>query len=135
MPSTYTYSGPIVINVTRWIFFDPTDSSTDEFELNPTDQSLPKNRTIATKSRRFTGAKTVIVTNSQGIEEFSFDGTILTETMYNLFTLWFNKGHPIEITDDLGRTFSVYITKFTPRRELRKSVPWFHTYTVTGILV
>ncbi len=133
---TYTYVGPELISVVRWTFFDPTDASTAVFEMNPSDGgNEDRKHTIGTSSRRAPGKKTVVVGNANGIREFKFSGTILTETMYNLFDLWFNKDHPIELTDDLGRTFSIYITEFVPKRVHKPYNPWFHTYDVTGILL
>jgi hypothetical protein len=127
---------PAPITFSRWIFTDPTNSSTSTFEANPQDGDVvPRARNVVTQSRRAPGDKTVVVVNAQGLREFTFTGTILTQSMYNLLTTWFNKPYPIELTDDLGRTYSLYITKFIPQRIHKPYNPWFHTYTMTGIVV
>lgn len=122
--------------VTKWVFFDPVSLDTQTFEINPSDgDAVPRSKNVTTQSRRAPGGNTVVVMNSQGLREFTNSGTILTEAQYGMFTDWFSKPNVIQITDDLGRTYSIYITKFEPKREWHPNDPWFHTYTLTGIVV
>lgn len=122
--------------VVRWIFFDPTDSTTQVFEVNPNEggtQSYSKN---ITQSNTLTPAgRTLAFEGSKQTPEISFSGVILTETMLNLIITWFNKTHQILLTDDLGREMMIYITKFEPKRVRKPQIPFYHTYTVTALIL
>jgi hypothetical protein len=56
---------------------------------------------------------------------------LYSQALYDQFVSWYNLRNVIEITDDLGRVFSAYITDFAPTRVRSRSHPWKHTYTLT----
>lgn len=120
--------------VTRWTFTDPSDSSTATFEFNPDAGGTPDNAKHVSASSRLFNGKTCLWVTSQETQKIEFSGIIVSEEMYNLVTEWFNKTNPIELTDDLGRTFTIVIQTFEPRRERQSLVPWYHTYTVSALI-
>lgn len=122
--------------VTRWTFFDPTTSTTAEFEINPNDggsPSLVKN--ITASSTVAPGGATILMEGSSQLQDFTFSGTILTQSQYDQMVTWFTKTNVIQLTDDLGRTYDIYIKEFAPKRVRASSHPWKHTYSVTAIQV
>lgn len=122
--------------VVKWTFLDPSDSSTAQFEINPSDGgSLPYERNITSESTVAPGGKTVLWEGARKTSESTFSGTILTESQYETMVEWFEKTHQVQITDDLGREFMIVIKRFEPRRVRARSHPWKHTYTVTYTLV
>jgi hypothetical protein len=48
---------------------------------------------------------------------------------------WFNKRYPIEVTDDLDRILTIYITTFEPKRVRSATYPWKHTYSVKYLVL
>ena len=90
---------------------------------------------VAVQNALAPGGKTLLYGNSDDVRQLDFSGVIETQTMYNLLNTWFDKADPIEITDDLGRTFTIVMTKYSPKRVRKSGNPWFHTYSVTGMIV
>lgn len=122
--------------VVKWEFLDPTDSSTGQFEINPSEGgSPPYSKNMTGQSTVAAGGKTIIFEGAFNVPEISFSGTILSESQYGDMVHWFNLKHPIQVTDDLGRVFQIYITKFEPKRVRAQSYPWKHTYSCTAILM
>lgn len=120
--------------VVRWIFTDPTDSSSYTFEINPNEGGSPTlKKNVLFKNTAAPNGKTLIYEGRDDPVTFSFSGTLLTQAQLEAFETWYLKRHQIVITDDLGRTFSVYITSFDPKRVRSAHIPWKHTYTVEAI--
>lgn len=118
--------------VVRWVFTDPTDSSTYEFEMNPSDGGSPAyQKTISYSNTAGQGGNVLMFEGRDTVRQYTVTGIILTQAAYEAMLLWFNKRHALTVTDDLGRTFSIYITGFTPRRKRSALYPWKHDYTLT----
>lgn len=114
-----------------WVFTDPTDSTTYSFPINPKDDgSLQYEKQITYKNTSAPVGKTLIYEGQDQPKATSFSGTILSQTQYEAMVLWFTKRHQIQVVDDLGRTFMIYITAFKPSRKLSRTYPWRHDYTV-----
>ncbi len=113
-----------------WQFTDPTDSSFYVWEINPNDDgSLQYEKTVSYKNTSAPDGKTIAFEGRDAPLSTSFSGVILTESQYDAMVTWFNKRHQIQIEDDLGRVFYIYITKFSPKRKRSRSYPWRHEYT------
>ncbi len=137
MSNQFTYTGSVSVNaaVVKWTFFDPATADLAEFEINPTEPFTPGHERRLTPTRRYPGGLTTVWGNATNAQEISFSGAIFTETMYDLLVEWFNKEDPIELTDDLNRTYTIVISKFEPKRVHKPQFPWFHTYSVTATIV
>lgn len=120
--------------VTRWLFDDPVTFDSYTFELNPVEGGTPGRKKSYT-SETTTGGNTIIFEGTEEAREGEFSGVILTQDMYEKMVEWFEKTYPINVTDDLGRTFSIYITGFDPRRERAVHSPWKHSYTVRYVVL
>lgn len=119
-----------------WVITDPATSETYAFEINPRDDgSLQYEKTISYKNTSSPTGNTVVFEGRDAPSATQFSGTVLTEAQYNQMVFWFNKRGALELEDDLGRVFTIYITKFSPKRKLSRQYPWRHEYTVDYFIV
>ena len=118
----------------KWQFDDPVSFDTYVFEINPSEGGSPKYEKQISESSTTDGT-TVLFEGRDATKNASFSGVVLTQDQYNAMIEWFNKRYLIDYTDDLGRTFTIYITKFDPKRERAIHSPWKHSYTVDYVIV
>lgn len=115
-----------------WKFFDNID--TYFLPVNPASASMPtKNKKVS--FRATTSGRQVIFEGKPEVETMTFSGVILNEAQYTLWKLWASKRKQIQITDDLGQKFWVYITSFKPVRQKSNSYDWFMNYSVEATVV
>lgn len=113
-----------------WILYDPVDSETYNFPINPNDGGSPSyKKNMVYENTAAPDGKVLMFEGRDDPKQTSFSGILLTEGQYNSFVTWFQKRHQVAITDDLGRTFSIYITSFDPKRKRSAIHPWKHEYT------
>lgn len=118
--------------VVRWTFMDPTDSSTYEFDLNPSEGGSPTyQKTVTYSNTAGQGGRVLMFEGRDAVKQFTVSGTILREAHYNAMITWFSKRHSLILTDDLGRDFPIYITGFTATRKRSALYPYKHSYTLT----
>lgn len=119
-----------------WVFTDPYTSDTVTLEVNPKEADSPQlSRQITYASPAAPGSGFVAQEGRQKPQTMSFTGITLSEDQYNVWITWFSKNTPFDITDDLGRTFRVYVTDFKPKRVRSVNFPWRHEYTVDCMVV
>jgi hypothetical protein len=122
--------------VVQWNFLDPVDNSTTTFDVNPKEGgSLSLQKNITAQSTVAAGGGIILFEGNEPVQEITFSGTIRTQTQFDDLVAMFDKRHQIQLTDDLGRTFMILITKFDPKRVRAVATPWKHTYTVTATIV
>lgn len=122
--------------VVRWQFADPVSLETYTFSINPSSGGSPSyGKTFDFANTAGPDGKVLVFQGRDKVKKLSFDGKILTEDDYNAMILWFNKRNQITLTDDLGRTFTIIIEEFSPKRERASSSPWKHSYTVSASIV
>ena len=122
--------------VVKWTFLDLTDSSVVTLDINPDAGGSPQyKKTLTTQSTLAPGGKTLIYEGADSAPTISFSGTILTLALYNKFVTLFNKRHQIQLTDDLGRVYVVYLTDFQPVRVHHAGNFFFQTYTCIALIV
>lgn len=122
--------------VVRWTFYDPVTVETYTMQVNPKEGGTPGLKKNV--NYKATTAATGRVLAFEGRDEprmFDWSGTILTEQHLMDLTEWFNKRRQIQLTDDLGRQYWIYITDFTPKRERAVHHPWKHSYTMKAMEV
>lgn len=119
-----------------WVFYDPVLDETLNMEVNPNSGASPDFKKNTTKKvATAPGAPTLVFQGNDEPTTFSFSGVILLEAHYNfLYNAW-AKSYPIQITDDLGRTWTIYLETFSPKRKLSRIYPWKHEYSCEGVLV
>jgi hypothetical protein len=62
------------------------------------------------------------------IKKFNFSGIIYNSNEYYQLLYWANKQNFFELTDDIDRTFEIYITSFKIERLRSRRFPWKHKY-------
>lgn len=120
----------------RWIFTDPTLATSYSFDVNPKEGGSPQyKKNIAIQNTLAPGGKTLLYEGADEVQNLEFSGIIREQSQYDAMVLWFNKRHQIQVQDDLGRTYMVYITEFSPKRERSIQRHWKHSYTVRAIIL
>ena len=117
-----------------WVFSDPSTGDEYEFAINPLDASVPDSvRNVTTQYT--TGG---IPINFEGRPQpgtMSLSGTILSEDHYNAMVDWTRKTKQINVQDDLGRSYWIYITTFNPTRQYVPEYPWRHEYSMEAVVL
>lgn len=122
--------------VNRWTFYDPINLTTYTFEVNPDEGGSPTMaKTVTYQNTAAPDGKTLVFEGRDQPPMIRFSGKILTEDQYDAMMEWFSKRHQIEMTDDLERSYWVYITSFNPTRIRARSHPWKHSYEVEATIV
>lgn len=120
----------------RWTFTDPVDSTVTQFDINPkSGGSLALTKNITSHPTVAVGGGIILFEGNQPVQEISFSGIIRTQQAFLDLVATFDKRHQIQLSDDLGRTFMIMITKFDPKRVRAVTAPWKHTYDVTATIV
>lgn len=119
-----------------WVFTDLTDSSTYSWEVNPLDGNDGTfEKSITYQSTAAPDGRLLIFEGRDQPNNASWTGTILSQNQYDTLKLWYQKRHQVQIEDDLGRTFIVYVTKFSPQRVRNTTYPWKHTYSIEYVII
>lgn len=128
-----------------WRFVDPETTEEYVWPVNPNNDSgsnaMSKQfaYTAVSASRSNSLGEhsigTVIHQSNVNQSTFSYDGIIYTVDQYAAFEEWAQKEYPVELYDDLGRGYLVYITKFAPSRIRSTKTPFKHSYTISGIIL
>lgn len=119
-----------------WQFYDPVEDETYYWEINPNEGGYPdRTKNISYQSTSGPNGQTVAFEGRQNPMTMQFSGTILSQSQFDTLASWYEKGNQIRLTDDLNRSFWIYIKSFQPRRVRARSAPWKHTYTIEAILL
>lgn len=118
----------------RWSFYDPDTGQLYEFDINPSEQDYQPfaKRILYTNTLP---RKSIIYEVQKDATTVGWSGTVLLQGQLAAFQSWFDNRAVVQLTDDLGRTFDIYITEFTPKRVRTRDFPWFHTYDMKALLV
>lgn len=120
-----------------WHFRDYTVDPTEEYkwEINPKEFDITNRKQLSFQTTAAPDGRVLAFEGRDEVQKVAFSGTVLTESQYEQMLHWFTKRHQVEIEDDLGRIFSIYITSFNPKRERNRSYPWKHSYTCEAIVL
>jgi hypothetical protein len=122
--------------VVRWTFEDQATLETYTFDVNPKEDDTPG----YSKNFKFTNTsapdgKVLVFEGRDQPREGGFSGTVLTEAHFNALHTWWDKRNQILLTDDLGRSYSIIIKSFRPKRRRSQNYPWRHDYEVDYVVV
>lgn len=127
---------------TAWKFYDPVEDEEYLMPVNPNVDSssvgVQKNigysvraadyfSDIAENPGSYYNVNLIYERNDQ-VKNFNFSGIIYNVVEYYQLLYWANKPNYIQITDDIDRTFDIYITDFSIERMRSKKFPWKHSY-------
>lgn len=115
-----------------WVFRDLTTTVTPEeylWEVNPREFDITYQKSVTFETTTAPDGRSLVYEGMDEVRQVSFTGVILREDQYDQMIYWFTKRHQLQVEDDLGRLFSMYITSFKPRRVRSNNWPWKHQYT------
>lgn len=117
--------------VVRWTLYDPIDTTTYTMQVNPKEGGSPgRKKNVGYSNTSAPDGKTIMFEGRDDPQTLEWSGTILTEQHLNDLETWFLKRRQVQLTDDLGRQYWIYITEYTPKRERAVHSPWKHSYTM-----
>jgi len=125
--------GPLL---NRWQLANPTTNEIYVFTTNPSTGGVPaSNKQIVYSNAVATNGKTLIYERSSESQEVKISGTILTQAELEALGLWASKRSVLTLTDDLSRTYNIYITSFVAERVRKASNQYYHTYTLGYMII
>ena len=111
-----------------WIFQALDDPDIYEFAINPLNCTMPAKANTYGTLKTASGSNIVFQGRSPA-QTMSFSGTILTQEHLEAMREWSLKEKQVNITDDLGRGYWIYVTSFSPTRQRNVEYPWRHEYS------
>ena len=122
--------------IVKWIFSDPVTTDTHTFELNPREGAQPKyNKQLSYEATAAASGGTLVYEGRREVQKLEWQGTILEESTHLTFIEWWEKGYQIDITDDLGQEFRVFITNYQPERKRSIHYPHRRDYTMSAVVI
>lgn len=79
-------------------------------------------------------ADSLVGTGAQEQRLFSFEGFSYDQQHLAFLYHWVGKDHPVELSDDLGRVFRVFLTGLNVSR-VRARNRWKHSYSFEGAVL
>ncbi len=124
------------MSVVRWSFTDPITSATYSFNMNPNAGGSPQyKKKILTQNTTAPGGNVLLFEGADEPRTGTVSGTILELSHYQAIVDWWEKRYPVVMTDDLGRTQTIYITEFLPERVRAANHPYKHTFTMNYAVI
>lgn len=121
-----------------WRWEDAVEGTVAIMPINPNAGASPRfAKTLTKQTTTAPGqlGQPLIFEGSDEVSQFDFSGVLLTQEHYDfLYNVW-RKRHPVKLTDDLGRSFIIYLESFAPERARNNTYPWKHTYQATSVIV
>lgn len=122
--------------VQRWVFHDPLTDEDYTFVINPNDGGTPPyQKKIGYQPTTAPDGALIAYEGRDEAQATEASGVVLYRLQYDAMVEWFNKRHPIEVTDDLDRIMTIYITSFEARRVRSRSHRWKHTFTLKYLVL
>ncbi len=123
-------------DVVRWIFYDAGTDETYVFPVNPSSGGSPAyKKTFTFQNTSAPDGKTLVFQGRPETQTLDFDGTLFEQVELDAFVTWWQKQNQINLTDDLGRQYSIVIQEFSPKRVRAALHPWKHTYSCKALIV
>jgi len=120
----------------KWTFVDDANSDSYVFAVNPNAGGTPKlEKNLTYVNTAAPNGRVLAFEGRDKQKEGKFSGTLRTQEEYEAFQTWYDKRVQIIMTDDLERTFNIYITGFDAERVRAATAPWKHNYTVTYVII
>jgi hypothetical protein len=114
---------------TPWVLTDLTNNDTYSWDINPRQISMPRRKTFTYQNTAAPGGRVLAFEGRDEPRKFTFSGIVLSQSQKEEMDAWFNKRHQMQLTDDLGETYTIYITSFNWSREGRTiQHQWRHSY-------
>lgn len=128
-----------------WRFYDPELDEEYFWPVNPnadnSSNAVQKNISYSARSalRRNSDdvdvASTVIFQRNIEQQQFNYSGLLYTQAQLDDLKDWCTRPYRLYLTDDLQRTWEVYVNKFSTSRVRARHSPYKHAYTFGGIIL
>lgn len=118
----------------RWTITN-ADLGTVTFPVNPSEGVLPAlAKTVEVTGPVAYDGQPIIWEGREQPRTFPIKGAGRTQTHYNFMVNWYNSKKTATVVDDLGNTFTLYLTKFTPTRRNRTNYKWSFTFDAEAVV-
>ena len=122
--------------VVRWIFDDPVTLASYTVPVNPNRGGTPTfNKNLQFTNTAGPNGNVLVFEGRDEVKQMQVSGTILDQAHLDTLQAWAEKRYQLQVTDDLGRVFNIYITGFDAHSVRARSHPYQHEYTLTYIIV
>lgn len=129
-----------------WTFYDSIEDETYIFPVNPNadegSNAISKTIGYAASVANYVDisgiahiGSNVIFASPDEQMKFAYSGLIYSKEQYRDMERWSSLPYAIEMTDDLSRTFSIYIETFSTSRVRSRNFPWKHSYKIAGLIL
>lgn len=113
----------------RWVLSDPTIPESYTFDINPNTGGSPTlQKNVTQYVTTADDGQSVLYEGADTMQLVTVSGTLLSENQYNKMIYWYSKRRPVQLTDDLGRTYWVYFAQWQPTRKWTFQYPWRHDW-------
>jgi hypothetical protein len=122
--------------VVRWTLLDPATSDSYQFEVNPNEGGTPpRKKTVSSSPTTASDGINVLFQGMDEPQEMTFSGTLFTSQMFDAFVNWWKKQRQVQLTDDIGRSYWIYITEFAPTLVRSSNYPDKHKFECKAIVL
>ncbi len=113
----------------RWTLTDPQTADVLTFTANPSAGGSEHIRRTIDETATTAGPPNL----SEGrpkVDASEITGYFREQAMFDAFVAWLGKPYPVTLVDDLGRTASIVLAEFHPKKESTRAHPWRHSYSL-----
>lgn len=119
-----------------WVFYDPVEDETYSFEINPNEGGTPeRTKNLTYQATAAPNGRVIAFEGMDAPEEINVSGTLLSQDQFDALNSWYDKRNQIQLTDDLGREFWVYIKSLRLQRVRSINYPWRHSFDITMMVL
>jgi hypothetical protein len=120
----------------RWTLYDPLIPETFTFAYNPNDGGIPGYaKNITHQETTAPDGRALLMEGRDPPQELSWKGVLLTQAERDNFIHWFQKRNQVQLTNDLGEQFWIYIDRFTPTRKRSGTIPAKYEYELHAFIL
>jgi hypothetical protein len=119
----------MAIGLNRWQLYDAWNNQYYTLSMNPNEGGTPLIKKNVQREKTSTG-KPLWLEGRDELLASEVKGTFRDRYTYDAFQDWLTRPRRIQVTDDLGRSFKVVFTEFTPERKPTRSALWRSAYTI-----
>lgn len=122
--------------VVKWKFEDFIADDEYTFQINPNKGGSPElKKNIIQRNTTAPDGKTILFEGREEPQSMTFSGTLRDQAQLDDLQSWYQRSNQIRLTDDLGRSYSIYITGLTTTRIRAAQAPWKHEWEMTAVIV
>ena len=122
--------------VQRWTLYNPATSQLLTFPRNPVEGALPGyEKNVTTGTTTSPEGQPLIWEGRAKVRTMPFNGNIRDKAHFDFMLAWYRAKVACVVTDDLGNTFTLYLTRFVPTRRNRHNNRWSATYEAEAVVL